>query len=133
MKNLSFTVLTICSLIIFMSCNRENSIAQIFIAKENEYWKYKDNCQSDGIYFKFNAAGDYDNYLNHISDGFSLFNDEGDLLSGSRSWSIKNDSTFVWDGNECYIELLSNEKIILYYAGQENQDCRIFLLKVVDK
>ena len=116
-----------------MSCNRENSIAQIFIAKENEYWNYRDNCHSHGIYFKFNKNGDYDKYLNHISDGFSLFNDDGDLLSGLRSWSIKNDSTFVWDGNECHIELLSNEKIILYYAVQENQDCRIFLLKVVDK
>ncbi|MGV8993397.1 MAG: hypothetical protein ACOH1O_04790 [Flavobacterium sp.] len=133
MKKLIFTVLTICSLIIFMSCNRENSIAQIFIAKENEYWKYRDNCQSHGIYFKFKQGGDYDKYLRYINDGFTLFNDDGDLLSGPRSWSIKNDSTFVWDGNECHIELLSNEKIILYYAGQENQDCRIFLLKVVDK
>ena len=133
MKKLIVTVFTLFSLTIFTSCNRENSIAEIFIAEENEYWKYRDNCQSHGIYFKFNQAGDYDKYLNDISDGFSLFNDDGDLLSGPRSWTIKNDSTFVWDGNECYIELLSNEKIILYYTGQENQDCRIFLLKVVDK
>lgn len=126
-------VLIICNLIIFTSCNRKRAIEQIFITKEKEYWKYKDNCQSDGIYFKFNATGDYDKYLRYINDGFTPFNDDGDLLSGRRSWSIKNDSTFVWNENECKIELLSNEKIILYYAGQENQDCRIFLLKVVDK
>ncbi|KIA97078.1 hypothetical protein [Flavobacterium sp. KMS] len=127
-------VILICLSIQF-SCTKQNELKTIFIAKENEYWQYKDDCQSHGVYFKFNKKGDYDKYNRFINGGFDLFNNDGDLISGPRSWGIKNDSTFVWDDEDYKIEKCNPKQIILsyYHYKEKNRKCKITLNKVLDK
>ncbi len=120
---------------LFFSCNKEREIQNIFICKQGEYWDYVNDCQSHGVYFRFNQKGDYDKYNRDIIDGFELFNNDGDLLSEPRSWSIKNDSTFVWNNEDYKIETYTNDSIVLYYYEDEtmNKKCKITFRKVIDK
>lgn len=128
-------ILIILSFIIVSSCSKKNKLETIFITKQNEYWQYKDDCQSYGVYFKFNKKGDYDKYNRFINDGFELFNNDGDLMSGPRSWRIKNDSTFVWNDEEYKIEKCNTEEIILsyYHYKEKYKKCKITFNKVVDQ
>lgn len=124
--------------ILTFSCSKKSEIEDIFISKQNEYWDYDNNCQSHGVYFRFNKKGDYDKYLSkpmNEGKGFDLFNNDGDLISGPRSWSIKNDSTFVWDEAEYKIESCTNQKIILQYYDYKEKDkkCKVTFKKVLDK
>ncbi|WP_281322569.1 hypothetical protein [Flavobacterium aestivum] len=122
-------------LVLSFSCSKKNELENIFISKQNEYWCYKDDCQGLGVYFRFNKKGDYDKYNRDIFDGFELFNNDGDLISGPRSWSIKNDSTFVWNGEDYKIESCNTKKIILsyYHYKEKNKKCRVTFNKVIDK
>lgn len=131
-------IVIILSFSIMFSCNKKNELKTIFIAKQNEYWQYKDDCGSSHVYFKFNKKKDYDKYLSkpiNEGKGFDLFNNDGDLISGPRSWSIKNDSTFVWDKGDYKIEKCNTKQIILsyYHYKEKNKKCKITLNKVIDK
>lgn len=122
-------------LILTFSCSKKSKLENIFISKQNEYWDYKDDCQSHGVYFRFNKKGDYDKYNRDIFDGFELFNNDGDLISGPRSWSIKNDSTFVWNKEDYKIEVCTKDSIILTYFHFKDKDrkCKVTFKKVLDK
>ncbi|GGC96675.1 hypothetical protein GCM10011508_24920 [Flavobacterium lutivivi] len=126
-------VLVIMSLL--FSCGKKREIENIFISKDNEYWDYDDTCQSHGIYFRFNEKGDWDKYNRDIFDGFELFNNDGDLISDARTWSIKNDSIFVWNDEDYKIESYSKEKIVLtyYHYKEKDKKCTVTFTKVIDK
>jgi hypothetical protein len=117
---------------LFFSCNKKSDMKEVFITNKSEYWKYNDDCQSHGVYFKFNEKGSYDKYNRCIDDGFELFNNDGDLLSSSRTWSIKNDSIFLWDNEEYKIEKYNTQQIKLSYHHYKEKDkkCIITLSKV---
>jgi hypothetical protein len=120
------------------SCSKKNELENIFTCDKNEYWSYKNNCGSYGIYFKFNSDGSHDKYLSKPIDegkGFDLFNNDGDVISGPRTWSIKNDSIFVWDKGVYKIESYNENIIILtyYHYKEKNKKCSVALKKVLDK
>ena len=81
--------------------------------------------------FRFNKNGSYDKYLKSYTV-FDLFNNDGDLLSGSRTWSLKNDSIFVWDNEEYRIEKYGTQQIRLsyYHYKKKNKKCSITLNKI---
>ena len=120
---------------LLFSCTKKAELENFFISNEKEYWNYKD-CDGDhSLYYKFNKKGDYDKYNRDIYDGFELFNNDGDLISGPRTWSIKNDSTLVWDKGVYKIEVCTKDSIILsYYRNYGNfRKCKISFKKVIDK
>lgn len=135
MKKSTSKLLIILLLVLSFSCSKKSEIEEIFISEQNEYWSYNDDCQSHGVYFRFNKKGDYDKYNRFINDGFELFNNDGDLKSGPRSWSVKNDSTFIWNEAKYRIESCNNQKIILMYynSKDKNKKCRVTFKKVFDK
>jgi hypothetical protein len=141
MKRLMNKLVILLALGLLFSCNKKSKLENIFIGGKKDYWNYKDNCQkegSKGIYFKFNKKGDYDKYLSkpiNEGNGFDLFNNDGDLMSDPRNWSIKNDSTFVWDGEDYKIERYTKDNIILsyYHYKEKNKKCIVTFEKVVDK
>ncbi|MEO8240629.1 MAG: hypothetical protein ABI576_21170 [Flavobacterium sp.] len=105
----------------------------ILIAKEGEYWEYENNCGSHSLYFHFNNEGSYDTYNRFIDRGFVLFNNDGDLLSGERSWSIVDDSILKWDKATYKIVSFTEKKIVLSYLNKQNHPCKILMIKVVGK
>ena len=109
-----------------VSCSQKSKIENTFMNSKTDFWKYEDNCGSHGIYFKFYKNGTYDKFNKYL-DGFALFNNDGDLLSAARHWSIDNDSTLAWDNANYKIQFYSNNKIILNY---DNGNCKITLSKV---
>ncbi|WP_281322568.1 hypothetical protein [Flavobacterium aestivum] len=138
MKKTTSKLIILLLLVLNFSCSKKRELESIFISKQNEYWSYDNDCQSHGVYFRFNKKGDYDKYLSkpiNQGKGFDLFNNDGDLKSGPRSWSIKNDSTFVWNGEDYKIESCNTKKIILsyYHYKEKNKKCKITFNKVLDK
>ena len=132
------TKILILAFFLLISCSKKREIENIFLCNKNEYWKYSDDCQSHGIYFRFHKKGDYDKYLSKpINDGkgFDLFNNDGDVKSGPRSWSIKNDTSLVWDKGNYKIESSNQQKIILTYFHykEKNKKCTVTLEKVIDE
>lgn len=130
MKNLLFKIEPIVFLLIFLCCSssKKNEIKSIFIANSKEYWKYNDYClDTRGIYFQFKNNGSHDKYILYSDEGFHLFNDDGDLLSGPRTWSIKNDSTFVFDEEEYKIEKIKNNEILLSYYHYKVKDKKCYV------
>lgn len=134
MKKLIIKLVLVSLLVLFFSCSKKREIESIFITQKNEYWNYKDCDGGHSLYFKFNEKGDYDKYNRYIKDGFTLFNNDGDLISGPRSWSIKSDSTFVWDKGLYKIEVCTKDSIVLSYnRNYENyKKCKITFKKVLD-
>ena len=108
-----------------VSCSQKSKIEDTFINSKTDYWKYKDNCGSHGIYFKFYKDGTFDKF-NRYLDGFALFNNDGDLVSGPRNWFLYNDSILAWGDAKYKVEFYSNDKIILSY---NKGNCRITLSK----
>jgi hypothetical protein len=126
-------------ILIFMalsiSCNKKNEIESLFITNKNEYWQYRDYCwNTKGIYFRYNKDGTSNQYFLHIDDGFSLFDKNGTLRNGPALWSVKNDSTFVFDYSEYKIEKINKEEILLSYYHYKIKDkkCFVKLSKWVD-
>jgi len=133
MKKLKIKLLLSLLLVISFSCDKKYEIKTTFETKKNEYWKYKDACDGGrGLFFKFYKDGSYDKYNRFIDDGFELFNNDGDLIGGKRTWSIKNDSVFVWDNEKYNIEKYGKQEIILsyYHYKEKNKKCIITLNKV---
>jgi len=110
-----------------LSCSKKREIETIFIANDNEYWEYRDYCHNTaGIYFQFRENGSHDKYLRSYV-GFDLFNNDGDLISGPRTYSILNDSIFVFDKQEYKIERITNEEILLSYYHYKIKERKCFL------
>ncbi len=102
-------------LLLCISCSKKSEIESLFIANKNEYWGYKNYCNNNkGVYFQFRENWIYDKYI-RTYNGFGLFNNDGDLLSGPRTWSIKNDSVFLLDKGSYKIEKITNREILLSY------------------
>ena len=122
-------------LMLCTSCNKKSEIKSVFLANKNDYWQCKDYCYptSGSTYFQFKENGIYDRYLRSYV-GFDLFNNDGDLESGPRPWSIKNDSTFVMGKGIYKIEKITNKEIILsyYHFKIKEKKCFIRLSKWVD-
>lgn len=109
------TKIAIFFLLCLVSCSKEKEIDSIFITNKNEYWEYKNyHLKIHGIFFQFHKDGSYDKYL-ASNEGFDLFNNDGDVVSGPRTWSIKKDSIFIWNDDESKIEKITPEEIILSY------------------
>lgn len=127
---------TIILLLACLSCSKKSEIEEQFVASKNDYWQYKNYCSNNGrgIYFQFKENGSYDKYLQYINEGFSLFNNDGDLQSGPRTWSIKNDSIFLLDNGTYKIEKTSKNEILLSYYHHEIKDkkCYVRLSKWVN-
>ncbi|TCN49912.1 hypothetical protein D0809_24115 [Flavobacterium circumlabens] len=134
MKKLKIRLLLFGILVlIVLSCNRKSEIVNIIRTNNNEYWKYKNTCGGGrGLYFKFNNNGQYDKYSKYINDGFELSNNDGDLISDKRTWSVKNDSVFILDSEEYEIESYTSKQIILtyYHYKEKNKKCKVTLIKV---
>lgn len=127
-------IVIILLMIMSVSCNKKDKIKSFFITNKNEYWECLNYCYNSGsTYFQFKENGSYDVFLRSYV-GFDLFNDDGDLISGSRPWSIKNDSTFVWDKWNYKIEKMSKNEILLSYYHYEikNKKCYVRLSKWVN-
>jgi len=135
MKKLTTKLVTGSLLIFLFSCSKKSEIENIFITQKNEYWNYKDCDGNHSLYFKFNKDGSHDKYNRYIKEGFTLFNNDGDVISGPRSWSIKNDSTFVWDKGVYKIEVCAKDSIVLSYIRnyENNKKCKVTFKKVLDK
>jgi len=128
-------LVTLLLLSLLFSCNAKSELGNIFITDKNDYWQYKNDCGSHGVYFKFYDNGHYDKFNRFIDSGFELFNNDGDLISDKRTWSIKNDSTFIWDKGEYRIEFFNKDSVILSYTHykEKQKKCRVTLKKVADK
>jgi len=133
MKKLTTRLMIGALLIMFFSCSKKRELENTFITQQNEYWDYNDNCEGHGNYFRFNKDGSHDKYNGFIDGSFELFNNDGDVISGPRTWSIKDDSTFVWDKEEYKIESCNKKKIILsyYHYKEKNKKCTVILTKVI--
>jgi hypothetical protein len=122
-------IIIILLLILSASCNKKKEIESIFLTNKNEYWDSKEYCYNGGgNFFQFKKDGNYDRYLlynNYL--GFRLANDDGDLKSGPRTWSIKNDSTFVWDKGVYKIEKISKKEILLSYDHYELKGVKCYV------
>ncbi len=120
-------------LALLVSCTNKSKIESIFLAHKNEYWSHQDYCfNTAGNCFQFKEDGIYDIYLAfNDSVGFRLFNNDGDVINDSRTWSIKNDSTFVWDKGIFKIEKLSKSEILLSYYDDtfKGKKCYVRLSK----
>ena len=116
-------------LLLCISCNKKSEIESVFVAHKNEYWEYQNYCNNGGrgIYFQFKDGAVYDQYLQYINEGFRLFNRDGDLESGLRTWSIKNDSVFLWDKGIYKIEKITNKEIILSYYHYKIKGKKCFI------
>ena len=113
---------------VLLSCTKKEKLEEQFIANKNEYWAYKDYCyDSAGNYYQFREDGVYDCYLGYAKEGFRLFNNDGDLVNESRTWSIKNDSTFVFDEWSYRIEKISKNEILLSYYHHEIKDKKCYV------
>lgn len=117
---------------ILLSCNKKNKSETILIATKGKYWQYQNSCGSHGVNFHFNEDGTYDKYNRFIDKGFVLFNNDDDLISGKRSWTLVNDSILKWDGLNYKIVSISEKKIILSYLNNQKTTCRVLLIKVSD-
>lgn len=118
-------IIIILLLLCCISCSDNDKIKSVFVANKNEYWECMNYCHDSRTYFQFKDNGTYDAYLLYAKEGFHLFNDDGDLISVSRTWSIKNDSTFVWDKWNYKIEKMSKNEILLsyYHYKIKNKKC----------
>lgn len=120
---------------LLFSCNKKDELKNTFISKKNEFWSYENNCGSHGIFFKFNDDGTYDQFNRYVHEGFNLFNNDGDIVSGQRIWNIKSDSIFSWDNEDYLIKSYNSKVIILTYihSKEKNRECLITLKKVIDE
>lgn len=127
-------IILILFLIATVSCSKKNEIESLLVTNKDEYWEYQNYCFNNGLlYFQFNENAKYDKYL-RMNEGFKLFNKDGDLRNDSRTWSVKNDSTLVWNQWNYKIEKTSKDEILLSYYHHEIKDkkCYIRLSKLVD-
>ncbi len=111
--------------ITFLSCSKTNSIEDTFVTGQNEYWTYYSQGQSGYMYFKFHKDKTYDKYERDLS----LFNNDGDLISGNRNWSVSKDSIFTWGAHK-YDLISCNEKaIVIMYFEKNGIPGYIFFIK----
>ncbi|MGO4772857.1 hypothetical protein ACEN2I_14440 [Flavobacterium sp. W22_SRS_FK3] len=129
MNKLIIILLTILSI----SCTKRDKIESVFITNNIEYWECIDYCYNSRTYFQFKDNGTIDAYLLYTKEGFRLFNNDGDLINDPGTWSIKNDSTFIWNKEVYKIEKLAKNEILLSYYHYEIKDkkCYIRLSKLI--
>ncbi len=120
-------------MILSISCGKRNEIESIFIANKDEYWQHYDYCyNTGGNCFKFKKDDTCDLYLMfNDKPFFRLFNSDGDVVNDPGTWSIKNDSTFIWDKEVFKIEKLTKNEILLSYSDYEikGKKCYVRLSK----
>lgn len=126
-------VIIILLLILSISCSNKKEIESILVCDKNEYWECIDYCYNSRTYFQFKDNGTIDAYLLYTKEGFRLFNNDGDLINDPGTWSIKNDSTFIWNKEVYKIEKLAKNEILLSYYHYEIKDkkCYIRLSKLI--
>lgn len=114
-------------LILSISCSKKEDIKSIFIAGKNEYWVHHDYCyNTGGNCFRFNKNGSCDKFVRSNVD-FRIANNDGDLKNDAGAWSLKNDSTFVWDEGIFKIEKLTKNEILLSYYHYELKGIKCFV------
>jgi hypothetical protein len=115
-------------ILLCISCSTKTKTELLFIADKNAYWQCKNYCypEGGGTYFQFKEIGTYDVYL-RTEVGFGLFNNDGDLQSGPRTWSIKNDLVLLWDRGTYKIEKITNKQIILSYYHYKIKEKKCFV------
>ncbi|MFK7004693.1 hypothetical protein BWK63_04145 [Flavobacterium covae] len=118
-------------LLFCISCNERKSLADYITTRENEYWRWEDNCQqSSSVYFTFDKDGVFNKYLKYLKEGFVLYNKDTDVQEEDRTWSIKNDTIFVWRHQEYKIISYNDNEISLTYNHYKTKDiCKIKLIK----
>lgn len=84
--------------------------------------------------YKFKKNVTCDLYLIFIDKPFfrlynydGISNNEGDLMRDPGTWSIKNNSTFVWDEGIFKIEKLSKKEILLLYYRNNLKGIKCFV------
>ncbi|PXY45016.1 hypothetical protein [Flavobacterium hydrophilum] len=114
-------------MILCISCSKKKETESIFIAEKDEYWVHHDYCyNTGGNCFHFNENGSYDRFL-VTPTAFRLANNDGDLINDPGTWSIKNDSTFVWDKGVFKIEKITKKQILLSYYHYESKGIKCFV------
>jgi len=124
-------------LILSVSCSKKNEIESIFIADQNEYWQDYDYCyNTGGNCYKFKKNGTCDLYMMFSSDKpfFRLLNHDDDVINDPEPWSVKNDSTLLWNEGVYKIEKLSRREILLsyYHYDIKGRKCFVRLVKWVE-
>ena len=120
-------IILILFLIATVSCTKKNEIESLLVTNKNEYWECINYCYNSGsTYFQFKDNGSYNAFLRSYV-GFDLFNNDGDLRNDPGTWSIKNDSTFVWDKDAYKIEKISKNEILLSYYHYEIKDKKCYV------
>lgn len=95
----------------------------------NDYWLVYDEAEPGylgGAYYKFYSNGTYDRYRTNLNNEYILFNDDGDLLSERRTWSVSEDSILKWGEHSLDIIDYNDNTFILYL---NRQDRYLFLFK----
>ncbi|WP_459926365.1 hypothetical protein [Flavobacterium covae] len=65
-----------------------------------------------------------------MKEGFVLYNKDTDVQEEDRTWSIKNDTIFVWRHQEYKIISYNDNEISLTYNHYKTKDiCKIKLIK----
>ncbi|MEE1897964.1 hypothetical protein V1389_06440 [Flavobacterium rakeshii] len=114
--------------IILVGCSGKTKEDYLINGKD-DYWEEYDEIQSGKmgqIYYKFYSNGTYDRYRTNLNNEYILFNDDGDLLSERRTWSVSEDSILKWGEHRLDIVDYNDNTIILYLNRQRRY---IFLFK----
>lgn len=126
MKTKFFTLL----ILVLVSCTKTEKIEDILIANPNEYWAYYNPNSTDLTYFKFESNNLSDRYERNNENKFYKYKGEGDVVEGSRKWSVSNDSILKFNGLAYDVVSCNNEVIVLYYMGSDGRNERmVFLTK----
>ncbi|RZK51736.1 MAG: hypothetical protein EOO87_16930 [Pedobacter sp.] len=112
-------------LLILWSCSK--SVNNSPITKSHEYWRYDDQQDAGfgSVFYKFHNNGSYDRYTKKISGEYSLYNDDGDVESEHRKWSISNDSIMNFGNLVCDV-VRYNENVIVLYLNKHNRYLYLF-------
>lgn len=118
-------------LLFYISCNEKKNLSNCIITRENEYWRWEDSCQqSSSVYFTFDKDGSFNKYLKYLKGDFILYNKDADVQEEDQTWSVKNDTTFVWKHQEYKIINYSPNEINLNYNHYKTKNiCNIKLIK----
>ena len=120
-------IIIILLMVLSVSCIKKNEIESIFIGDKDAYWVHHYYCyNTGGNCFRFNENKSYDRFLRSNVD-FRISNNEGDLMRDPGTWSIKKDSTFVWDEGIFKIEKLSKKEILLSYYRNDLKGIKCFV------
>lgn len=130
MKNKIYTFIL---LTIMVSCEKQNSLKEILIAKPDEAWVIysSEPYVSSFTYYKFEK----DNFSNRVERDstykFYKYKGGSDVQEGPVKWYVTNDSILKWGLHAFDVVSYNNNVVVLYYTSDNNyrNDKMLFLIK----